>query len=88
MVPYKPAANIKTLANDAIIQVFFSLGLCVGIQFAYGSYNRIKQRVIAYSYLITLMDLLFGLLSGFVTWGALGFLYANSSALSNESNFD
>ena len=39
---YKPSSELGSLMQDAYGQVFFSVGVCVGVMFAYGSYNPIK----------------------------------------------
>lgn len=39
---YDPSSERKTLLKDAFNQVFYSLGVGVGIFFAYGSYNPIR----------------------------------------------
>lgn len=65
-----------TLFQDAYTQVFFSLGVCVGTMFAYGSYNRIKAPVILDSVLICAIDFLFAFIAGFAVWGAIGYLQA------------
>lgn len=39
---YKPSSELGSLMQDAYGQVFFSVGVCVGVMFSYGSYNPIK----------------------------------------------
>jgi len=46
----------------------------VGVFFAYGSYNPIKQTVIGNAVIIALVDFLFSFLAGFIAWGAIGYL--------------
>jgi solute carrier family 6 amino acid/orphan transporter-like 15/16/17/18/20 len=39
---YDPSTAIGSLMQDAYGQVFFSVGVCVGVMFAYGSYNPVR----------------------------------------------
>lgn len=73
-VNYDPSEKIGSIMQDAYSQVFFSVGICVGVMISYGSYNPIKQTVIANAFFICIMDFIFSLLAGFITWGAIGYL--------------
>jgi neurotransmitter:Na+ symporter, NSS family len=64
----------RSLFSDAFGQVFFSLGVCYGSLFAYGSYNKTKKPVIADSIIIALLDFLFSFIAGFGVWGGIGYL--------------
>lgn len=72
--------------QDAYGQVFFSVGVCVGVFFAYGSYNPIKQPVIANAFFIGIMDFVFSIMAGFVTWGAIGYLQKVEDPNYNQTN--
>jgi len=63
-----------SLFQDAYAQVFYSVGVCVGAMFAYGSYNKTKKPVIVDALLICLIDLCFAVIAGFAVWGAIGYL--------------
>jgi NSS family neurotransmitter:Na+ symporter len=54
--------------------VFFSLGVCFGTMFAYGSYNNTRKPVICDAVLIGVIDFLFSFISGFGVWGGIGYL--------------
>ena len=71
---YDPSTELGSLMQDAYGQVFFSVGVCVGVMFAYGSYNPIKQTVIANAFFIGFIDFIFSILAGFIVWGAIGYL--------------
>lgn len=62
------------IIQDSYLHVLYSVGLGVGIFFSYGSYNHIKQPVIANSVIICLADFIFSILAGLVGWGAIGYL--------------
>jgi SNF family Na+-dependent transporter len=67
----------KEMWIDAMCQVFFSLGTCMGIFAVMGSYRKPDRRVIARAIAVSLFDTLFAFFSGFVVWSILGFLNAN-----------
>jgi SNF family Na+-dependent transporter len=62
----------SSLIQDALLQVFFSVGVCYGVMFAYGSYNPTRKPVIADTFIIAFLDFVFAILSGFITFGAIG----------------
>jgi len=75
-VMFDPSSNRESLIQDAILQVFFSIGVCYGIMYSYGSYNKIKKPVIMDSFIIAFLDFIFSILAGFIVWGAIGTLEA------------
>ena len=76
----------KDLFQDAYAQVFFSVGVCVGTMFAYGSYNKTKKPVIMDSIIICLLDFVYALLAGFIVWGAVGYLQAQGNIAYNQTS--
>ena len=85
-VPYDTSTNYRTLFTDAYNQVFFSIGVCVGVMYAYGSYNHIKKPVILDAVVICLADFLFAILAGFITWGCIGYLQAQGNVAYNQTS--
>lgn len=85
-VPYDPTTNYRSLFTDAYNQVFFSVGVCVGVMYAYGSYNHIKKPVILDAVVICLTDFTFSILAGFITWGCIGYLQAKGSIAYNQTS--
>jgi SNF family Na+-dependent transporter len=67
---------MESLFKDTYTQVFYSMGLCTGVHYAYGSFNHIKKPVILDSFAITTSGFIFSLLTGFMGWGAIGYLNA------------
>lgn len=67
-----PTTERDSLAQDALLQVFFSVGVCYGIMYAYGSYNPTKKPVIMDSFIIAFLDLIFSILAGFIVFGCIG----------------
>lgn len=64
------------LLIDAFNQVFYSIGVCVGVMFAYGSYNPIRKPVIQDAIVMAVLDFVYSILAGFITWGVIGYLFA------------
>jgi SNF family Na+-dependent transporter len=85
-VPYDPSVNYGSLFTDAYNQVFFSVGVCVGVMYAYGSYNHIKKPVIMDAVIIALVDFIFAILAGFITWGCIGYLQAKGDVAYNQTS--
>tara|TARA_B110000285_G_C14600920_1_gene370612 strand:- start:65 stop:553 length:489 start_codon:yes stop_codon:yes gene_type:complete len=72
---YRQFTNVANqLFADAYSMVFFSLGVCFGTMFAYGSYNKTRKPVICDAFLIGILDLLFSFIAGFGVWGGIGYL--------------
>jgi SNF family Na+-dependent transporter len=49
----------------------------VGVYYAYGAYNPIKQPVIGVAFALGILDLVFSICSAMVAWSVFGYLYAN-----------
>jgi NSS family neurotransmitter:Na+ symporter len=54
--------------------------------FAYGSYNEIKKPVIRDAIIICLIDFIFSLLAGFISWGAIGYLIKKDDTTALQTN--
>ena len=59
VVYYDPKLSRAEVIQDSYLMVLYSVGLGVGIFFSYGSYQHIKQPVIANSIAICLLDFIF-----------------------------
>ena len=80
---YDPTIYRGEIIQDAFLSVMYSVGLGVGVFFAYGSYNHIKKPVIMDSVIIVSLDFLFSILAGFVGWGAIGYLKLKGNSAAN-----
>jgi len=71
--------TMSVLLIDSFNQVFYSISVCVGVMFAYGSYNPIRKPVIQDAVVMAVLDFFFSILAGFITWGVIGYLFAKSN---------
>ena len=78
--PLDVSANLGSLYKDAYNQVFFSLGTCVGVFYAYGSYREPTAKVIMPAFVIAFADLLFSIIAGFIVWAGLSILVVKEDA--------
>jgi len=86
-ITYQDASiNRDSLIQDALLQVFFSVGVCYGVMFAYGSYNPTKKPVIMDSLIIAFLDFVFSILAGFITFSAIGALQKLGIKEYNQTN--
>jgi NSS family neurotransmitter:Na+ symporter len=72
----KDDTTFSNLFIDAYNQVFFSVGVCFGVMYAFSSYNQIKKPVIRDAFIIGFADFFYSFLSGFIAWGAIGYLFS------------
>lgn len=61
---------------DAAGQIFFSIGVCMGIMTSYGSYNDVKKPIIRDNLIIALTNSTVSFVSGFAVWAIIGYLRA------------
>lgn len=83
---YDPKAVRGEVIMDSYVMVLYSVGIGVGIFFSYGSYNHVKQPVIANAVIIAISDFIFSILAGLIAWGAIGFLKAKGSSAANQTS--
>lgn len=86
VVYYDPKLSRAEVIQDSYLMVLYSVGLGVGIFFSYGSYQHIKQPVIANSIAICLLDFIFSILAGMVGWSAIGYLQIKGSTAALQTS--
>lgn len=69
----------NTVWADAVGQIFFSIGVCMGVMTSYGSYNPVKKPIIMDNYVISISNSCVSFISGFAVWAVVGFLEAKNS---------
>jgi SNF family Na+-dependent transporter len=55
-------------------QIFFSIGVCMGIMTSYGSYNEIRKPIIMDNCIIAFCNSGMSFIAGFAVWSIVGFL--------------
>lgn len=76
----------RTMWVDACGQVFFSLGVCMGIMTAYAShFKNVKKPILGDAVTVSVVDSLVSFLAGFVVWAVIGFLEAKKDLSENET---
>lgn len=71
---------------EAVGQIFFSIGVCMGIMTSYGSYNPVNQPIISNSFIICLGNSFVSFLSGFAVFSVAGYIVETTgSAPSTKS---
>merc|ERR1712048_821199 len=79
--PVKAAKiDLASMWADAAGQIFFSIGVCMGIMTSYGSYNPIRKPIIMDNCIIAITNSTVSFVSGFAVWSIVGFLRAQGSA--------
>jgi len=81
-----PGMEIKnSVWADAVGQIFFSLGVCMGIMTSYGSYNKVEKPIIMDNMIISLCNSTVSFISGFAVWAVVGFLEAKDSLAKSKT---
>lgn len=76
----------STVWADAVGQIFFSIGVCMGIMTSYGSYNNVKKPIIMDNFIISLSNSSVSFVSGFAVWAVVGFLEAKNSLAKSKTS--
>lgn len=58
----------------AVGQIFFSIGVCMGILTSYGSYNKPTKPIIRDAYIIALSNSTMSFFAGFAVFCVVGYL--------------
>lgn len=80
------APTPDTVWADAVGQIFFSLGVCMGIMTSYGSYNPIKKPIIMDNMIIALSNSSVSFVAGFAVWAIVGFLEARNNLAQSKTS--
>jgi SNF family Na+-dependent transporter len=69
---------------DACGQIFFSLGICMGIMTSYNSYNPVNMSIIGNSLRVSIGNCCFSFFCGFAVFGTVGYLQGLGSKVANK----
>jgi SNF family Na+-dependent transporter len=70
--------------SEACAQIFFSLGVCLGIMVSYSSYNPVKAPIIKNAITVSCFNCSFSFLAGFSVFATVGYLKFINSPVSDE----
>lgn len=65
---------MQSVWGDAAGQIFFSIGVCMGIMTSYGSYNPIRKPIIMDNLIICFSNSGLSFVAGFAVWSVVGYL--------------
>eukprot|EP01061_Rhynchopus_euleeides_P007675 TRINITY_DN1673_c0_g1_i1.p1 TRINITY_DN1673_c0_g1~~TRINITY_DN1673_c0_g1_i1.p1 ORF type:complete len:760 (+),score=340.57 TRINITY_DN1673_c0_g1_i1:131-2410(+) len=60
--------------TDAVGQIFFSLGVCIGVMTSYGSYRPNDAPIISNVFIVAFTNCTFSFFCGFIVFGMLGYM--------------
>jgi len=85
----KPASEL--LGNgqmwaDAVGQIFFSLGVCMGVMTSYASYNRKNKPIIRDVFVISFGNCALSFFAGFAVFSVVGYLNGVGSPVKNNTS--
>jgi len=72
--------------TSAVGQIFFSIGVCMGILTSYGSYNKQDKSIIRDAYIIALSNSLMSFFAGFAVFCVVGYLNNIGHELSDKTS--
>lgn len=84
--PYDKRAALNQLYKDCYNMVFFSVGTCVGVFAAYGSYRKIRQPIISYAFAIGFLDFIFSLVASWIIWSGLAVLVTKGDDAAQQTS--
>jgi hypothetical protein len=70
--------------SEACAQIFFSLGVCLGIMVSYSSYNPVKAPIIRNAVTVSCFNCSFSFLAGFSVFATVGYLKEINSPVSDK----
>jgi SNF family Na+-dependent transporter len=76
----------STVWADAVGQIFFSIGVCMGIMTSYGSYNPVKKPIILDNMVICICNSSVSFISGFAVWAIVGYLEAKNNLAQSKTS--
>lgn len=76
----------KGVWSDAAGQIFFSIGVCMGIMTSYGSYNPVRKPIIMDNMIICISNSLLSFIAGFAVWSVVGYLQSLNNMTSGKTS--
>lgn len=69
---------------EACAQIFFSIGVCMGIMTSYASYNDVKQPIIENALRVSIGNSCFSFFAGFAVFSTVGYLQGMQSQVADK----
>ena len=69
---------------EACAQIFFSIGVCMGIMTSYASYNDVNQPIIENALRVSIGNSLFSFFAGFAVFSTVGYLQGMQSTVAGK----
>ena len=63
-----------TIWTEACAQIFFSIGVCMGVMTSYASYNPVDKPIIGDAFKVAFGNSLFSFFAGFAVFSVAGYL--------------
>merc|ERR1719160_176360 len=71
---------------DAVGQIFFSLGVCMGVMTSYSSYNRRNKPIIRDVMVISFGNCILSFFAGFAVFSVVGYLNGQQSPVAKNTS--
>jgi len=72
--------------GEACGQIFFSIGVCMGVMTSYSSYNPVDKPIIGDAFRVALGNSGFSFFAGFAVFSVVGFLIENATDVASETS--
>ncbi len=72
--------------SDACGQIFFSIGVCIGVMTSYGRYNPVSKPIILDNFVIALSNSMLSFIAGFAVWSVVGYLQSLDSIAKSKTS--
>lgn len=72
--------------SEACAQIFFSIGVCMGVMTSYSSYNDQKKKVIGDSFRVAFGNSALSFFAGFAVFSVVGYLQGIDSPIKNKTS--
>lgn len=69
---------------EACAQIFFSIGVCMGVMTSYASYNDVNQPIISNAFRVAFGNSCFSFFAGFAVFGTVGYLQHLNSGVRDK----
>lgn len=83
-VDYWAVLTNSTMWAEACAQIFYSLGVCMGVMTSYASYNPVNMPIVSNAFKIAFGNCGFSFFAGFAVFSTVGYLQGIDSPVKND----